>query len=145
MHLTRIPLVAAAAALVTAGGWVHLREWLDTYRDVPASSPGSFVVRIGFPVLVVASVALAAALVVAATRAPQLLLPAVAAGLLLETGALVILVATRTGSVLGWAEPIWTRGAEQSRAVEAGALVVLALLAAQLVAERRQPVPATVR
>ncbi|MEY2403444.1 MAG: hypothetical protein QOD38_995, partial [Acidimicrobiaceae bacterium] len=36
------------------------------------------------------------------------------------------LILSRTGSVLGWKEPVWTDGANQARAVEIVALVALA-------------------
>ena len=42
-------LIVVAAVFVAAEG-IHLREWLDTYRHVPASVPGAAVVRVGFPV-----------------------------------------------------------------------------------------------
>lgn len=37
----------------------------------------------------------------------------------------------------GWAEPVWTVGADQIRAVEIGALVSLAAVVALSVSERR--------
>lgn len=42
------PLLLLSGVFVAAGGFVHLREWLVTYRHVPTSLPGAEVVRIGF-------------------------------------------------------------------------------------------------
>jgi hypothetical protein len=126
-----------AAVFVLAGGWIHLREWLDTYRHVPAGVDGAFVVRLGFPVNAVASVVLAAALLVAVMRSDRLLPAVVAATAAFEAASLVTLVLSRTGSVLGWAEPTWTVGAEQSRAVEIGALLLLGGVAALRTTARR--------
>ena len=49
-HRVHAPLQLAAAVFLAAGGFIHLREWLDSYRFVPASAPGAAVVRVGFPV-----------------------------------------------------------------------------------------------
>lgn len=134
-------LVAIAAALVAAGGWVHLREWLDIYRDVPSSTPGAFVVTVGFPAQVAVSLGAVLALLLAAVRWRRLLPVILAATLLFQIGALVSLVLTRTGSFLGWSEPIWTTGADQTRALELGAIGALLLVAAVLGLERRQSNP----
>jgi hypothetical protein len=131
------PMVAIAAAFVLAGGYVHLREWLDTYRHVPSGVDGSFVVKLGFPVDAVISVVLAIALVASVVRWPRRAPIAVAAAIGFEAASLATLILTRTGSVLGWAEPIWTDGAEQTRAVEIGALLTLAVVAVLLAAARR--------
>jgi len=125
--LTR-PMLVAAAAFTAAGGYVHLREWLDTYRDVPSSAAGSWLVRIGFPVNAGVSVVAAVALVLAATRLPKLLWPAVAATFAFQAASLAFLIGSRTGTVLGWTEPIWTPGAEQSRALELAAMAALVLV-----------------
>jgi hypothetical protein len=114
-----------AALFVAAGGFIHLREWLATYRHVPASAPGSALVRVGFPLNAAASAALAVALVICALWLHRLIRLVVAAAVLFEAGSLATLILSRTGSVLGWMEPIWTRGANQTRAVELGALVSL--------------------
>ena len=42
---------------------------------------------------------------------------------------LAVLILSRTDSVLGWSEPAWTRGADQIRAIEVGALICLAQVA----------------
>ena len=120
------PLLLAAALYTLAGGWVHLREWLDVYRDVPATIPGAALVRIGFPLDAGLSLVLGAALVFCALRRSRLT-PAVAAATgFMQAGSLAVLIGTRVGTVFGWTEPAWTRGAEQSRAVETGALLMLA-------------------
>jgi hypothetical protein len=125
--LTR-PMLLAASAFVAAGGWVHLREWLDTYRAVPADAPGAWLVRIGFPVHAGLSALAAVAVLLAATRLPSILGPVLAATAAFQAGALATVVATRTGTVFGWTEPSWTLGAEQSRALGAAALVALAVV-----------------
>ena len=139
-HDLATPLVAVAAAFVAAGGWVHLREWLDTYRDIPADAPGAAVVTIGFPIHVVLSVLAVAALAGALVRWQRLLPLAILATALFQAGALASLILTRTGSLLGWSEPVWTRGAEQTRAVEIGALIALTLAGALVGLGRRQAV-----
>jgi len=142
------PLVLAIAAFVAAGGYVHLREWLDTYRDIPSSVPGSAVVRLGFPINAAISFVLAAVLVVVAVRASRsnrVTNVVLAVTALFQAGSLATLILSRTDSVLGWSEAVWTRGADQSRAVEIGALVLLAGVAALHQAiNRRQLVPALV-
>jgi len=124
------PMLLAAAAFTVAGGYVHLREWLDTYRDVPSSAPGSWLVRIGFPVDAGLSVVAAVVLVLAATRLPKLTVPATVATLLFQAGSLAFLIGSRTGTVLGWTEPTWTPGAEQSRALELAAMAALVVAVA---------------
>lgn len=135
-----VPLVVAAALFVAAGGFVHLREWLDTYRHVPADVPGAFLVRVGFPLDTAVSAGVAGALLAGAfglrRPAPWFVLAAAA----FQAASLAVLVATRTGSVLGWAEPVWTAGADQSRAVEIGALVSLAAVAAHRALRDRRKV-----
>ncbi len=142
MRRPTAPLALAAAVFVLAGGWIHLTEWLDVYRDVPDGVPGAAVVRIGFPVNVAISVAAAGALL-AGIRRPRLLVPAVVAAALFQAGSLAALFVSRTGSLLGWEEPIWTTAAEQTRAVEIGALVCLTLLAVteRLARTRRLELP----
>lgn len=113
-----------------AGGFVHLREWFDIYRQVPASAPGSAIVRIGFPINAGMSLLLAAALVYCAVRPTRMGHLVVVSAALFQAGSLATLIATRVGTVFGWSEPVWTRGANQSRAVEIGALIALAAVAA---------------
>ena len=123
------PLLALASTFIAAGGFIHLREWLEVYRGVPASAPGSAVVRIGFPLTAVASVLVVLALGLAIRRRSRLIQPVILVALVMQAGSLAVLIATRMGSVLGWFEPIWTPGAEQTRAVEIAAIVALAALA----------------
>ena len=130
------PMLLAAAVFTAAGGYIHLREWLNTYRHLPASAPGAWVVRLGFPVNAAASLVLAVALVLAATKLPRLGVAAFMATVGFQASSLGVLIATRTGSVFGWTEPIWTPGANQSRAVEIGALFTLGVLGALFVATR---------
>ncbi|WP_436793666.1 hypothetical protein [Actinospongicola halichondriae] len=132
------PLVVASVAFVAAGGYVHLTEWLDVYRDVPSSVPGAEVVTIGFPVHVAMSVVAVVALAATAWRAQRLLWVVVAATAMFQAGALAVLILSRTGTVLGWTEPTWNDAANTSRAVEIGALVCLATLGALLVLTRQR-------
>jgi hypothetical protein len=120
------PLMLSAALFTAAGGYIHLREWLDTYRHVPAGVPGSAVVRIGFPINVAVSFVLAAALLATTYRLHRLASLAVGATILFEAASLASLIISRTGSLFGWTEPVWTNGADQTRAVEIGALLCLA-------------------
>lgn len=144
-HKLVAPLVALAGLFVAAGGFIHLTEWLETYRDVPSSVPGSEVVTIGFPVNVATSVVAVAALVVALLWRTGWLRLVVAAVASFQAASLAVLVQTRNGSFLGWTEPTWTPAAEQTLAVEIGALVALAAVLAMDTALRRgdDPYPAT--
>ena len=83
--------------------------------------------REGFIVNFAASVVLAAALVAVATKLPKLTVPVILANVAFQISSLGILIATRVGSVFGWAEPVWTNGANQARAAELGAIVMLGL------------------
>lgn len=122
-------MVVLSAMFIAAGGFVHLREWLDVYRHVPASTPGADLVRVGFPVNAAASLVLAFALVAVFRRPSRLTQPAIFTALAFQAASLATLIATRVDSVLGWSEPTWTLGAEQTRAVEAAAIVALLALA----------------
>lgn len=130
------PLVIASAAFIAAGGVIHVREWLDVYRHVPADVPGAAVVRIGFPLNAAASLIVALALLFCAWRRSRFTPHVVVAAVLFQAGALAALIVTRTGSLLGWSEPGWTIAAEQTRAVEVGALVALAAVSV-ITAQRR--------
>lgn len=131
-----LPLVAASALFVAAGGYIHLTEWLDVYRDIPSNVPGNEVVTVGFPVNVAMSVIAVVALVVAAWRLPQHLWLVVAGAFLFQAGSLATLILSRTGSVLGWTEPTWNDAANRTRAVEIGAIVCLAALGGFLALQR---------
>ena len=130
-------LLATAATYVAAGGFVHLREWLETYRDVPAAAAGSAVVRIGFPLNAATSLVIAAALAFCAWRTSRFTPYVVAGAVVFQVGSLAALIATRTGSLFGWSEPIWTVGANQTVAVEIGALLSLAAVAVAAAVQRR--------
>lgn len=120
------PMLLAGAVFTAGGGYVHLHAWLDGYRYVPAATPGSWLVRVGFPVAAGISVLLAAVLLAAVPGSrSRLVAVAVAAGAAFNAGALALVVATRSTTVFGWTEPIWDNAASQSRAVEVGALLVL--------------------
>ncbi len=122
------PLLLLAALFVAAGGAVHLREWLDTYRHVPATVPGANVVRVGFVIIAAASAVLAVALVGAVFVARRAAVVVAAMAALVEATSLATLIQTRRGTVFGWMERGWSLGATQTRAIEVGALSVFSLL-----------------
>ncbi|MDP1793997.1 MAG: hypothetical protein Q8K63_07640 [Acidimicrobiales bacterium] len=117
------PLLVLVALYTAANGYVHLQQWFDGYRDIPSSVPGSWVVRLGFPINAAAAAVIVLALVAAAWRQRGGILTVLAAAAL-NAGTLGMVIATRTGSVFGWSEPVWTPGANQTRAVTIGALVL---------------------
>lgn len=125
MHRLTGTMLFASAAYVAAGGYIHVSQWLDEYRFVPTSAPGAALVRLGFPVNGALSLVLAVVLVAAAVRLPRLVVPAVVATMAFQAASLAFVVASRIGTVLGWSEPVWTTAAEQTRAVEIGALLTL--------------------
>jgi hypothetical protein len=132
-------MLLAGAVFTAAGGYIHLREWIETYREVPASAPGAAVVRIGFPVNAGVSLVLAVGLALVATLLPRLVAPVVVASILFQAGSIAVLIGTRVGTVLGWTEPVWTPAADQTRAVEIGALLALGAASVLLRASRREP------
>jgi hypothetical protein len=138
------PLLVLGAVFVAAGGMVHLREWLDIYREVPASLPGAAVVRIGFPANAVASLVIAGSLLVAVFATRRIARGVALAGLAFQAASFAALIASRTGTVFGWMETGWSRGANQTRAVEIGAMVSLAAATALIGVGRcsRTPDPA---
>lgn len=125
-------MVALAAMFVGAGGIIHLRQWLEIYRQVPSNAPGAAVVRVGFPLNAAVSLAFVVALVLVLTvrRSSRFAQPVILAAVVFQVASLATLVATRIGDVFGWSEPSWTPGAEQTRAVEIAAIVALLGLAA---------------
>jgi hypothetical protein len=135
-------MLLLAAAFVAAGGAVHLREWLDIYRHVPASLPGAAVVRIGFPLNALGSLLFAGALVAAVFTTRRIALAIGAANVGFQAASLGALISSRTGTVFGWMETGWSRGASQTRAVEIGALVVLGAAMALLAATSGPPAKA---
>ncbi len=120
-----LPLMLSSAVFVAAGGYVHFREWLEIYRHLPQNTPGVEVVQVGFPLNAAASALLVGALLLCALRRSKFSPWVVAAAIVFQVGSLLTLIATRTGSVFGWSEHIWTLGADQTRAVELGALAAL--------------------
>ena len=111
---------------------------------VPADAAGSFVVRVGFPVNVALSAVGVVALVTTLFVAKRLVPMVVAGVIAFQAASLAVLIGTRVGSVLGWAEPVWTAGADQTRAVEIGALVALLASVAVGFTARRTPAGAMV-
>lgn len=126
------PLLLAIAALVAAGGYVHLREWLGSYRSLPSAVPGAAVVRVGFPITAAISAVLVIVLIAMVmrrrgwNRTTAVVLGVTA---VFQAVSLAVLILSRTDSVFGWSEPAWTRGADQIRAIEVGALICLAQVA----------------
>lgn len=120
----RTLLRVVAALLVLAGGALHLKLWLDEYRDVPSDVAGAFVVNPGF--LVSAVVSLLLALAILALRRPLVWLVA----LLFELASIVTLVLSRQASVFGWEEPDWSADAKRILVVEVLAALALAVLLA---------------
>lgn len=125
MHRLTGTMLFASAAYVAAGGYIHASEWLDEYRFVPPSAPGGALVRIGFPMNAALSVVLVVVLLAAAVRLPRLVVPAVVVTMAFQAASLAFVIGSRIGTVLGWSEPVWTAAAEQTRAVEIGALLTL--------------------
>lgn len=140
MRRTRGPIVLAAAAYILAGGFVHLREWLDLYRHLPASVPGSAVVRLGFPINVALSVMAAGALLFTARASISRAWLAVIGSALFQVGSLAAVIRSRMGSLFGWSELGWTRAAKQSLVVEIAALAMLVALGVIIQLERRHRV-----
>lgn len=126
MRRPTTPIVLFAALFVAAGGVVHVREWVDRYRHIPAAVPGSAVVRIGFPVNAAASFALAVALVVTLFVARRLATAVLACTAVFEGASLIALILSHTANLAGWMENGWTPGADATRAVELAALAALA-------------------
>jgi hypothetical protein len=137
-------LILTAAVLILAGGYVHLHEWFQTYRAIPAAVPGAAVVRVGFPLNAATSLAVAGALVATVLHFVRYTVVVIVAAIVFQAASLAALVLSRTGSVFGWTEPVWTPAANQTRVVEVGALiamaVAIAIIEVQDRAERRQSI-----
>jgi hypothetical protein len=133
------PLLVAAAAYTAGGAYVHLREWLALYRDLPASIPGSAVVRVGFPLHAAMAAGLAVLLLFCALRAGHLVRWAVGGTLAFQVGAVAALVVSRTGSLFGWSEATWTGGATEALLAALGAIASLGAALVVGAAERRRP------
>ncbi len=136
-HLSAALLLVAAAFTVW-GGFVHLREWLVFYRQLPASIPGSAVVRVGFPVSAAISAVLAVLLVFSALRARRLAPYVVVGAFLFHAASLAALIVSRNGTLFGWTESTWTGAANEARVAEIAAMASLfAAMAIAVVRERR--------
>ncbi len=135
------PLAVAAALFVAAGGFVHAREWLDTYRDVPSNVPGVEVVSIGFPVTAALSAIVVLLLVGSAIWRPVWLRTIAVLTFGWQAVSIGALVLSREDSVFGWMEPTYTLGAEQTLAVEIGAMVCTAALVGLDWLRRREGAP----
>ncbi|MGI8810713.1 MAG: hypothetical protein ACR2KK_23275 [Acidimicrobiales bacterium] len=88
--------------------------------------------KVGFPITAAISAVLAIVLIVMALRRQEWnRTTAVVLGItaIFQVASLAVLILSRTDSVFGWSEPAWTRGADQIRAVEVGALICLAQVA----------------
>jgi hypothetical protein len=144
MRRVTTPLILIAALFVLAGGYVHLREWQDTYRSLPSIVPGRDVVRIGFPVNAALSLLLALGLVLTAVRLRRLAPIVLVGAVLFQAGSLAAVVISRNTTLFGWMESTWTLGANQSVALEIGALVNLVLVLALASIRHRTPRPAVV-
>ena len=137
-------LGVVGALFTVAGGAVHLREWLDGYKDVPSALDGAFVVKLGFPVNAALSALLAAFIgyVILRPVPMRTFVTAFTAGLVFQVGALLALFISRTDSgLLGWSEPQWTSGATQARFVEAVAIAALAGALALMAIEPKDSEP----
>lgn len=144
MRRLTTPLILIASLFVVAGGYVHLREWQDTYRSLPALVPGRDVVRIGFPINAALSLALALALVLTVFRFRRVVPVILAGAIAFQIGSLAAVVISRNTSLFGWMESTWTLGARQSVALEIGALLNLGLVVALRTIRRRVQQPALV-
>ena len=115
------------AALLGAMAWIHADLWRDGYRDIEIIGPG-------FLANAVAGFVLAALLLVPVRG---LLRWVAAAGALAAAGSLAALVLSTTVGLFGFVEttaaPLWW----ETFWIEAGAIVVLTVLA--VVATRRRP------
>ena len=138
MRRPTLALLALAAALVAAGGVLHLRDWLSTYRAVPWEVPGAWVVRVGFLVNAAVSVVVGVGLVAAAILFRRLLGVATAATIGFQLASIAAVILSRHGGVFGWVEQGWTTQARQVLAVEIAAVGVL--VAAQLARVPRRQV-----
>ncbi|HEV3401508.1 MAG TPA: hypothetical protein VG078_06760 [Acidimicrobiales bacterium] len=136
------PLLVAAAVCTAGGAYVHLREWLALYRHLPATIPGSAVVRVGFPLHAVMAGGLAVLLLFCALRGGRLVRYVVGGTLAFQFGAVAALVVSRTGSLFGWSEATWTGGATEALLTALGAIASLgAALVVGAVERRRLFVP----
>lgn len=117
----------SAAALILAGGAVHLQLWRGGYRGIP---------RIGtwFMANVIISAVLAVALLVRNDARVAL------AGVAFSLASLGALVMSRTIGIFGFTEKAWTTSVVQATVAEVGAVLFLTVLLA-LRRSSRAPVP----
>ncbi len=109
---------------MAAGGLIHLREWLDPYRNVPPAAPGAFVVRGRVPgERGAVSLVLAGALLTTGWRLRRYLTVVVLTAIAFEAASLAAPhhVAHRKRLRLDGA-PV-DDGANQARALEIGAVL----------------------
>lgn len=118
----------SAAALVLAGGAVHLQLWRSGYRGIP---------RIGtwFLANVVLSAVLALALMVRHDARVAV------AGVVFSLASLGALVMSRTIGIFGFTERTWTGSVVRASAAELGAVILLTVILAM----RRSPTPVRLR
>jgi hypothetical protein len=121
-----------AAALLLAGGAVHLDLWRGGYEGIPYIGPL-------FAANVVASALVALAVLVRFNPV------VVVAGIALATGSLVALLLSRTVGLLGFMEAGWSPDALRTIAAEVGAVVTLALAVVVRSQPQHVPIPARVR
>lgn len=107
-RLTRL----LGAALLLAGGLVHLSLWNGGYRYIP---------RIGPLFLANFAGSIALAVAVAVSRRAGISLAAIAFAI----GSLVALILSRTVGLFGFTEMIWTPDAVKTLAAELGAITTL--------------------
>ncbi len=121
-----------AAALVLAGGFIHLRLWAGGYRALPAIGPL-------FLANAVASAVVGIGLVFTVGRAM------VTAGLALSLGAMAALITGSTVGLFGFSEG-WSPSMLQTLAAELGAIVAIgAAFTARQMRIRAALVPLPVR
>jgi O-antigen/teichoic acid export membrane protein len=107
-RLTRL----LAAALLLAGGIVHLNLWNGGYRYIPRIGPLFLANFVG-------SIALAGAVLVSRRAGVSL------AGMAFAGGSVVALILSRTVGLFGFTEMIWTPDAIKTLASELGAITTL--------------------
>jgi len=129
------------ALLVAISGGVHLRLYLDGYRDIHVESVLGIDLSRSFLLSVLAALVVAELLAVSALRA-RLATPAYLAAVLYAAGSLAAFALSRTTGLLGFEEHGWDW---QSVVAVGSALLTLAIAGIALVARltNRAPAPAT--
>ena len=121
-RLEKVGVMVAALGVAVSGG-VHLRLYLDGYRDIDIERLGGINIGRSFALSVVAAVLVAEVLVVAAIR-PRLRGVASCMAVLYAAGALGAYAMTRTGGLLGFEESEWTPEALVAKLAEAAVVVL---------------------